>query len=97
VVHTFTYPEWDVVFPTTPDEALLPKLAEIVEDIVVYGHSHFRDDRRVGRWHLLNPGSVGFPFDGIKMASYMILDEAPRLAGHLSARAIRLRAHLRGV
>ena len=74
VLHTFTYPQWDVVFPTTPDEALLPKLAGIVEDIVVYGHSHFQDDRRVGRWHILNPGSVGFPFDGIKLASYMILD-----------------------
>ena len=74
VLHTFIYPQWDVVFPTTPEEVLLPKLAGIDESTVIYGHSHLRDDRHIGRWHILNPGSAGFPCDGIKMASYIILD-----------------------
>jgi len=31
-------------------------------------------ERRVGRWHILNPGSVGGPADGDLTASYMLLE-----------------------
>jgi hypothetical protein len=74
VLHTFRYPDWDVVFPATPGDTVLPKLAGIAEEIIIYGHSHFQDDRQIGNWRILNPGSTGFPFDGIQQASYMILD-----------------------
>ena len=30
-------------------------------------------ERHLGRWHILNPGSVGVPLDGERSASYMIL------------------------
>jgi hypothetical protein len=74
VLHTFVYPKWDVVFPMTSEETILPKLTGIAEEVIIYGHSHFQNDRQIGDWRILNPGSTGFPFDDIQQASYMILD-----------------------
>ena len=34
-------------------------------DVVVCGHTHLQVDRRVGRWRLVNAGSVGFPNDAV--------------------------------
>ena len=36
-------------------------LAGTEEATVVCGHTHLQVDRRVGRWRIVNAGSVGFP------------------------------------
>jgi len=44
------------------------------ETTVVAAHTHLLMERRVGRWRILNPGSVGGPADGDLAASYMLLE-----------------------
>lgn len=56
------------------DDYLREKLTGIEEETLVVAHTHLVVDRQVDRWHLLNPGSVGLPLDGIHQARYMILD-----------------------
>ncbi len=49
-------------------------LAGVEETTVIAGHTHLAMDRKAGRWHIMNPGSVGVPLDGIFSASYMLLE-----------------------
>jgi predicted phosphodiesterase len=48
-----------------PDELVAEMLAGTQEATVVCGHTHLQVDRRVGRWRLVNAGSVGFPNDAL--------------------------------
>ena len=41
---------------------------------VFCGHTHIPLNRRVGEYHIINPGSVGVPLLGEAVSSYMILD-----------------------
>jgi diadenosine tetraphosphatase ApaH/serine/threonine PP2A family protein phosphatase len=56
--------------PTAADHELL---ANTEQQIVFFGHSHiqFARDAQDGRF-LVNPGSVGFPFDGDRRAAYAL-------------------------
>lgn len=56
------------------DTTLMPILADVDEPVLICGHTHAMADRRIGRWHVLNPGSVGMPFDGDLRAGYMLLE-----------------------
>ena len=62
------------MFPTASDEQLATLLAVVEETTVIAAHTHLAMDRHVGRWHLLNPGTVGLPLNGVFGASYMLLD-----------------------
>ena len=44
------------------------------DDLICVGHTHQRVDRKVGQWHVLNPGSVSNPRPPVLGASYAILD-----------------------
>jgi putative phosphoesterase len=46
----------------TPEAALLPVFQGVEEPVVVCGHTHMQDDRKVGRTRVVNAGSVGMPF-----------------------------------
>jgi putative phosphoesterase len=48
-----------------PDELVAEMLAGTEEATVVCGHTHLQVDRRVGRWRVVNAGSVGFPNDAV--------------------------------
>jgi diadenosine tetraphosphatase ApaH/serine/threonine PP2A family protein phosphatase len=50
-------------------------LAGVVEDRLVFGHSHvqFRRMGEGGAVELVNPGSVGMPFDGDQRAGYALM------------------------
>jgi diadenosine tetraphosphatase ApaH/serine/threonine PP2A family protein phosphatase len=41
-------------------------------DLIVFGHTHLQFRRPSGRHTLLNPGSVGMPFDGDRRAAYAL-------------------------
>jgi predicted phosphodiesterase len=55
------------------DEAEL--LGDVHEDRLVFGHTHlqFRRRSRAGGIELVNPGSVGMPFDGDPRAGYALV------------------------
>ena len=53
----------EIVTPATADESLLEMLAGVEETLVVAGHTHMQQHRRVDRWRFVNPGSVGRPYE----------------------------------
>jgi predicted phosphodiesterase len=46
-----------------PDRVVAEMLAGTEESTIVCGHTHMQVDRRVGRWRVINAGSVGFAHD----------------------------------
>jgi predicted phosphodiesterase len=74
VVHGTPQSPWDSLYPTLTDEEITKLLADVQEETLIAGHTHLPMDRQSGRWHLLNPGSVGVPLDGQFTASYMLLN-----------------------
>jgi diadenosine tetraphosphatase ApaH/serine/threonine PP2A family protein phosphatase len=55
--------------PSADDDRLLD---EDDEDVIVFGHSHLQFRRAAGSRTLVNPGSVGMPFDGDRRAAYAL-------------------------
>ncbi len=51
------------LLPTLSDAELAEILSGVTADVVAAGHTHLPMVRRTGRRLLLNPGSVGLPFD----------------------------------
>jgi diadenosine tetraphosphatase ApaH/serine/threonine PP2A family protein phosphatase len=56
-----------------PDEDEL--LAGATEHRLVFGHTHLPFQRRARGVELVNPGSVGMPFDGDRRAAYAVIDD----------------------
>ena len=46
----------------------------ITEITIVAAHTHLPMDEQIGRWHILNPGSVGMGLDGSFDARYLLLE-----------------------
>lgn len=69
----------DIVTRLTPPEVLVPWLTGVVAGTVVCGHTHMPFDRRVGRWRVVNPGSVGMPFSGPAGAYWALIGADVRL------------------
>ncbi|MBA3365913.1 MAG: metallophosphoesterase family protein [Actinobacteria bacterium] len=53
----------DRILPTTPDEQLDQMLGARRAQLMVGGHTHFQMVRRHGEGLVVNPGSVGLPFE----------------------------------
>jgi diadenosine tetraphosphatase ApaH/serine/threonine PP2A family protein phosphatase len=47
-------------------------LADDDPDVIAFGHTHLQFRRPLGRHTLVNPGSVGMPFDGDRRAAYAL-------------------------
>lgn len=60
--------------PETPEAWAITRLARVSEAAVAGGHTHVAMERRIGRWLVLNSGSVGVPYDGDARASYLRLE-----------------------
>ena len=53
-----------------------PELLQGVEaERLVFGHTHLQFRRAAGDLELVNPGSVGMPFDGDHRAAYALVDD----------------------
>ena len=65
----------EIVTPVTPDDRLAEILEGVEQEIVVAGHTHMQQDRRVGPWRFVNAGSVGMPYEDRPGAYWAILDE----------------------
>lgn len=75
VVHAAPGNHWRGIFPTqTTDAEIQEMLGGVEENIVITAHTHLTMEKRVGRWHILNPGSLGVPLDGMRGARYLLLD-----------------------
>ena len=74
IVHGSPRDHSEPIYPEIAEAALAPMLAGIAEGTIVAAHTHRPMDRRIGRWHVLNPGSVGMMLDGDDRASYLILE-----------------------
>jgi predicted phosphodiesterase len=58
-------------------------LAGVTQSRVVFGHSHLQFARRsAGGIELVNPGSVGLPWDGDQRAAYATIDDDDALTLH---------------
>jgi hemoglobin len=63
----------EIVTRATPAERLSPILARVVEGVIVGGHTHVQLDRVFGGHRLVNPGSVGMPYEQEPGAYWAIL------------------------
>ena len=62
-----------LTFMPEPTEGDRQMLANSDAEVVIFGHSHLQFSREaVGGQLLVNPGSVGFPFDGDRRAAYAL-------------------------
>ena len=61
-------------FMPDPDPADEGRLAGVDARVVVFGHTHLAFTREHDGVTLINPGSVGLPFDGDTRASWAVLD-----------------------
>lgn len=55
-------------------EQMAATLRGVEEPVVVGAHTHQPVARRIGRWTVYNPSSVGMPYNGDPRAQYLLLD-----------------------
>ncbi|MCU0476263.1 MAG: metallophosphatase family protein [Anaerolineae bacterium] len=58
------------LLPNTPDEQAADHLLDREGRMGIGGHTHRPMNRKVGRWHLINVGSIGMSFDQPGIAQY---------------------------
>lgn len=73
VAHGSPRSPFEGMTPTASEESLAQMLPGVEQSTVIVGHTHTAMNRTVGRWRVLNPGSVGLPLDGNRKAGYMLL------------------------
>lgn len=73
VVHGIPGNNRQAFHPYISDEKARKWLQDVESEILIFGHYHIAVDRQVDQWHLLNPGAVGTPHDGLRHANYLIL------------------------
>jgi putative phosphoesterase len=61
--HATPHNDLDMVTPLTPEERLRRILEGVRADVVVAGHTHIQEDRRVGGVRWVNAGSVGMAYE----------------------------------
>ena len=62
-------------FLPEPTDADAELLRGATQPVLVFGHSHLQFTREAGGRLLVNPGSVGMPFDADRRAAYALWDE----------------------
>ena len=65
---------FDVVQPDATDDILKEKLMVKQADLYIYAHIHKPYIRSLNGKYIINCGSIGLPFDGLKKASYTLVD-----------------------
>jgi putative phosphoesterase len=100
--HATPHNDLDIVTPLTPDERLRRILEGVRADVVVAGHTHIQEDRRVGGVRWVNAGSVGMPYEDEPGAYWALLGpdvelrrteyDAARLGGYEYPQASRQEA-----
>jgi predicted phosphodiesterase len=71
--HAVPQNDLDIVTPLTPEARLARIVEGVGADVVVAGHTHIQDDRRVGGVRWVNAGSVGMPYEDAPGAYWALL------------------------
>ncbi|MCB0047612.1 MAG: metallophosphoesterase family protein [Caldilineaceae bacterium] len=61
-------------YPAMTDDDIRGELGGTDEQLIISSHTHRPLDRRVDGWRIVNPGSVGLPYNGDPRAQYALLD-----------------------
>jgi predicted phosphodiesterase len=72
-------------FAPEPSDADAELLAGVKAERVVFGHTHVAFSRRAAGVELVNPGSVGMPFDGDHRAAWALVHDDRRVEQRRSA------------
>ena len=72
-VHGSPRSDEECVTPETPPARVREFMEGVPERVVVTAHTHVSYDRRVGDVRLLNPGSVGLPYEGVSGVAFWAL------------------------
>jgi putative phosphoesterase len=73
ICHASPRSDMETFFPQPHDEAAEhAMLSEAEQQVIVFGHSHLQFRREAHGRLLVNPGSVGIPFDGDRRAAYAL-------------------------
>ena len=75
VVHATPLSDEQILTGETPDAEVAQMLAGVTQHVVLCGHTHVPMRRQVGAIEVINPGSVGAPFDGDPDAAWALVDE----------------------
>ena len=92
--HATPRSDTEVLTRLTPEDRVLSFIEGVDAELIVCGHTHMQFDRQIGRWRLINAGSVGMPF-GDPGAYWLLLAESVELRHtryDLTAAAERVRA-----
>jgi diadenosine tetraphosphatase ApaH/serine/threonine PP2A family protein phosphatase len=85
----------ECVTEETPEERVRAFAEGVPERVIVHGHTHVQYERTVAGRRVLNPGSVGIPYEGKPGAFWALLGpdiELRRTEYDLDAAAARIRA-----
>ncbi len=77
-VHASPRGDEDGIDETASEAELAALLEEHLPDsveLLLVGHTHIQYEREIRRFRLVNPGSVGFPFDGDGRAAWALLED----------------------
>jgi putative phosphoesterase len=69
----------EIITRLSPDERVAPVLSDVVEPVVVCGHTHVQFDRAIGGRRVINAGSVGMPYQGEPGAYWALLSDVVEL------------------
>ena len=76
--HATPRSDTEIVTRLTPEARVAPAFLGVSAPLVICGHTHLRMDRSIGGRRVVNPGSVGMPFDE-PGAHWLLLDkDGPR-------------------
>jgi putative phosphoesterase len=65
--------EHEILTRVSPENRVSAALAGVTADVVVHGHTHVQYDRRIAGRRVVNAGSVGMPYEGIRGAFWALL------------------------
>lgn len=65
----------EIITRLSPDERVAPMLSDVVEPVVVCGHTHVQFDRPIDGWRVVNAGSVGMPYQDKPGAYWALLSD----------------------
>ncbi len=74
VCHSTPYSDEPIYTRITPDEQVAEVLGPVAADVLVCGHTHVQYDRQLPTGlRVVNPGSVGLPYEGRRGAFWAVL------------------------
>jgi putative phosphoesterase len=72
--HSTPHSDEPIYTRITPDDALVEILGPVDAEVLVCGHTHIQYDRRLSSGlRVVNPGSVGLPYEGRRGAFWAVL------------------------